>query len=62
MGAVILSMVGTGLYKSVSDAANELSEIADTIYPEDALASLYEQRYNKYRKIYPALKNIFKEK
>lgn len=62
MGAVILSMVGTGLYKSVNDAANELSEIADTIYPEDALASLYEQRYNKYRKIYPALKNIFKEK
>ena len=62
MGAVILSMVGTGLYGSVREASEALSEIAQTIYPDEDLASLYEQRYNKYRKIYPALKNIFKEK
>lgn len=62
MGAVILSMVGTGLYGSVREATEALSEIAQTISPDEDLASLYEQRYNKYRKIYPALKNIFKEK
>ncbi len=60
MGAVILSMVGTGLYKSVNEAANELCEIAETIYPDNTLASLYEDRYNKYREIYPALKSVFK--
>ncbi len=62
MGAVILAMVGTGLYKTVNEASAELCSVADTIYPEESLASLYEERYNKYRKIYPALKDIFKEK
>ena len=60
MGAVILAMVGTGLYNSVNDASSALCDIADTIYPEEALASLYEERYNKYKEIYPALKNVFK--
>ena len=60
MGAVILAMVGTGLYSSVNEAAEKLCEIAATIYPDEALASLYEDRYNKYREIYPALKNVFR--
>ena len=60
MGAVILSMVGTGLYKTVSDASRELCGIEDTVYPEEALASLYEDRYNKFRELYPALKSVFK--
>ena len=62
MGAVILAMAGTGLYKSVNEAAAALTRVAQTIYPEESLASLYEERYNKYRKLYPALKNVFKEK
>ena len=60
MGAVILAMAGTGLYKSVTEAAEKLCGVAETIYPDEALASLYEDRYNKYREIYPALKNVFK--
>lgn len=61
-GAVILAMVGTGLYKSVNEASLKLCTVADTVYPEEGLTALYEERYSKYRKIYPALKNIFKEK
>ncbi len=61
MGAVILAMVGTGLYSCVSEAAQELCEISETICPDEALASLYEDRYNKYKEIYPALKNVFKK-
>ncbi len=59
-GAVILAMVGTGLYKSVTEASAELCSVAETIYPEENLASLYEDRYNKFSEIYPALKNVFK--
>ena len=62
MGAVILAMTGTGLYGSVKEAAAALCSVAETVYPEEALASLYEERYNKYREIYPALKNVFKIK
>lgn len=59
-GAVILAMVGTGLYKTVNEASLKLCTVADTIYPEEGLASLYEDRYNKFRELYPALKSVFK--
>ena len=59
-GAVILAMVGTGLYKTVNEASRELCTVADTVYPEEGLASLYEDRYNKFRELYPALKSVFK--
>lgn len=59
-GAVILAMVGTGLYKSVNEASLKLCTVADTVYPEEGLASLYEDRYNKFRELYPALKSVFK--
>lgn len=60
MGAVILAMVGTGLYPSVNEAVSELTEIAEFIIPDSKLTALYEDRYNKYRQIYPALKGVFK--
>ena len=59
MGAVILSMVGTGLYSTVNEASEALCEIKETVYPDERLVSLYEDRYNKYKEIYPALKGIF---
>lgn len=60
MGAVILAMTGTGLYPSVVEAADELTVFAETVYPDEKLTALYEDRYNKYRQIYPALKGVFK--
>ena len=59
-GAVILAMVGTGEYKDVREASHRLSEIAECITPDEKLTSLYEEKYNKYRQIYPALKGVFK--
>ncbi len=60
MGGAILSMVGTGEYPTVNEAARSLLEIAETVEPDKALAALYEIRYNNYRQIYPALKGVFK--
>lgn len=59
-GAAILSMVGTGAFSNVSDATEKLIEISEVITPDEKLMSLYEQRYQKYRQIYPALKPVFK--
>lgn len=60
MGGAILAMVGTGKYASVDEAAEKLTEISETVEPDETLTALYEDRYNKYRQIYPALKGVFR--
>lgn len=60
-GGAILAMVGCGEYESVDAACESLVEVADTVYPDEELTALYEKRYNNFKKIYPALKNVFKE-
>lgn len=59
LGGAILAMVGADEYTSVNEAAEKIVEIAETVEPEKELTALYEDRYNKYRQIYPALKNVF---
>ena len=60
-GGAILAMVGCGEYSSVDKACEALVDIADTVYPDEELTALYEKKYNNFKKIYPALKNFFKE-
>jgi xylulokinase len=60
-GSVILSMVGAGAYNSVKDAADALVNTKETVKPDEKLSSLYEERYNKFKKIYPAVKGLYKE-
>lgn len=58
-GAVMLAMVGCGLYKDVQSAADSLVSTASTVEPDDKLVALYEERYGKFRQIYPAMKGLF---
>lgn len=60
MGGVILSMVGSGEYESVEEASRKMLTISETVLPEKELTALYEERYIKFKEIYPALKNVFK--
>ncbi|MBQ7100426.1 MAG: xylulokinase, partial [Clostridia bacterium] len=60
-GGAILAMVGCGEFESVDEACAELIEVADTVKPDEELTALYEKKYNNFKKIYPALKNFFKE-
>lgn len=60
-GGAILAMVACGEYKSVNDAVSSLVEITDTVLPDKKLVRLYEERYGRFRKIYPSVKNLFKE-
>ncbi len=59
MGAAILAMVGAGEYSSTREAAEKLLCISETVHPDKELTALYEDRYKKYKEIYPALKNVF---
>ena len=61
MGGAMLAMVACGAYESVHAACEALVEISETVKPEPALTALYEQRYQQFRKIYPAVKALFPE-
>ena len=60
-GAAILAAVGCGEYESVEAATKSIIKIKERIEPEADLVVKYEERYKRFKNIYPALKGIFKE-
>jgi xylulokinase len=59
-GSAMLSMVGVGEYNSVTECAEKLLSVKDSVLPETELVNLYEARYNKFKQIYPAVKELYK--
>jgi xylulokinase len=45
----------------VATACKELVHVAMTVEPQEVYTALYQERYEKFRKIYPACKQLFKE-
>lgn len=58
-GGAMLAAVGCGAFASVEDAAEKLVKVVDTIEPEADLVEKYEERYQQFKKIYPAMKELF---
>lgn len=58
-GGAILAAVGCGEFASVQEAAEKLVKVIDTIEPEPELAVKYEEKYQKFRQIYPAVKELY---
>ncbi len=58
-GSAMLAMVGCGKYGTVKECADSLVKIRETVKPDQALTALYEERYGKFREIYPAVKELF---
>lgn len=61
MGGAMLAMVACGAYASVSEAAAAIVKVTETVKPDKEIAARYEERYQTYRKLYPALKQVFPE-
>ncbi len=59
MGGAMLAMVADGTYPTVKAACDSLVHVVDTVEPDPTLAALYEERYQQFRKIYPACKALF---
>ena len=57
MGAALLAMTACGEYASVSNAADATVKKTLAIKADPALTAIYEQGYQTYRKLYPALKS-----
>ncbi len=58
-GAAMLAMVACGAYASVQEAADALVQVVDTVEPNPELTALYEERYARFKQIYPACKELF---
>lgn len=59
LGGAILAAVGCNAYESVEEATKKLVKVVEAIEPEEELVKKYEERYQKFRAIYPALKPVF---
>ncbi|WP_332522820.1 FGGY-family carbohydrate kinase [Terrisporobacter sp.] len=61
LGGAILAAVACKEFDSIEDAASKLVKVTDTICPEEELVKKYEDRYNKFKQIYPTIKDLYDE-
>ncbi|MGL6120792.1 MAG: xylulokinase [Fusobacteriaceae bacterium] len=60
-GAVILAMVGDGIYKSVNEACKKIICPVESYFPNKDEVERLETKYKKFRTLYPLLKKTFIE-
>ena len=58
-GAALLAMVADGQYETVQAACDALVEVVDTVEPDADLTARYEDRYQRFKQIYPTCKDLF---
>ncbi len=61
MGGAMLAMVACGAYPDVESAAKAIVKVVDTVEPDPELVKKYNDRYEKFRKIYPTVKELYTE-
>lgn len=60
LGVAMLAGTASGAYKSVDQAASRLIRVKKEYYPDPKLTNIYAQKFLDYKKIYPAVKSIYK--
>ena len=60
LGAAILAAVGCGEYANVEEAVNKSINVVETIEPEYELVEKYDKGYEKFRRIYPCVKELYR--
>ena len=58
-GAAILAAVGCGAFCDVKSACEKLVKVTDTIEPDQKLVEKYEAKYQRFKKLYPIMKDWF---
>ena len=59
LGAAMLAAVGCGYFSSVAQAAQTVVKISERIKPDKETMAKYQEKYQKFKQFYPALKNLF---
>jgi xylulokinase len=59
-GAALLAGVGAGVWSTVDEACARCVRVRETVNPSAAAAVVLEEQYQRYRKLYPALRSVGK--
>lgn len=59
LGGAMLAAVACGEYASVQEAADKIVKVVGTEKPDPALAAKYDERYAKFKEIYPTVKALY---
>ena len=59
LGGAMLAAVGCGEYPDVQTIARKLVKVKQTLEPSPELVRKYEEKYRRFRKIYPAVKSLY---
>ena len=57
LGAALIAAVGTGVFADFEEACGAAVGLAGTVEPEDEAGPVYEEGFQEYRKIHPALRD-----
>lgn len=60
-GAALLAGVGAGAWQTVDDACEQTIKVKETVEPIAANVKVLDERFETYRKIYPAMREIFSQ-
>lgn len=58
-GGAILAMVACGEYPDVKNVVDKFVQVTQVEYPDPELTKLYQDRYERFSKIYPSVKELF---
>ncbi len=58
-GGAMLAAVACGEFSSVKEAAERLVRVTETVKPDPEIRDRYEAQYQKFSRIYPAMKALF---
>ena len=61
MGGAMLAMVACGEFADVASACDRFVRVASRVKPQKELAERYEAKYQQFRKIYPACRELFRQ-
>lgn len=61
-GAAILAAVGCGEYRNVYEASRKIIRVNKIFKPDNDLVRKYEEKYKRFKEIYPIVKGWFKHK
>lgn len=59
MGGAMLAAVGCGAYPDVETICKKLVKVVDTVSPDEELVKKYEEKYQKFKTLYPTMKDLF---
>ena len=60
LGGAMLAAVGCGEYPDVETIAKKIVKVVDTVEPEPELVEKYEEKYSRFKKIYPTVKCLYR--